>query len=255
MLNAKDFKARAAAVRVVRYAGDQIDNPINLLLKAASDKNARVRLEALVAGSWLEKEDGLKILEEAGKHDLDKWMTGAHKRAIAHLNGENLQVEKKEIRTHLKGADKELFIKGKELYEREAYCGTCHQAQGQGIAASGYPPLRQSKWVTESEERLIKLTLKGIYGPMTVLNREYKGNVPMTPFEGLMTDEEVAAVLTYIRNTFSNKASVIQPDKVKEIRSAIAPKEGFYVAKELLKEHPHIGSEEEELENLVPELN
>jgi len=90
---------------------------------------------------------------------------------------------------------------------------------------------------------------------MTVLRRKYKGNVPMTPFEGLMNDEEVAAVLTYVRNTFGNKASVISPKKVKEVRASIADKEGFYLASDLLEEHPIGGKNSNQLENLVPELN
>ncbi len=239
LLEAKDFRARAAAVQVLRYSGHQIENQVDLLFKAASDENGRVRLEAITAATWLDANDGLKILEEAGKHPLDEWMKPAHTRGMAHLQGKNLEVKKTEIRTHLEGADRELFIKGKELYEREAYCGTCHQAQGQGLASAGYPPLRQSKWVNENEDRLIKLTLKGVYGPMTVLNREYKGLVPMTPFEGLMNDEEVAAVLTYVRNRFGNRGSVISSDKVKEIRGEISEQDGFYTAEELLKMHPH----------------
>jgi len=50
VLNAKDFKARAAAVGVLRYAGHQIPDQADLLMQAAKDDNPRVRLEALVAG-------------------------------------------------------------------------------------------------------------------------------------------------------------------------------------------------------------
>ncbi len=239
VLKAKDFRARTAAVKVLRYAGHQIDNQADLLLEAAKDPEGRVRLEALVAASWLDKEDGLKVVNEAGKHELDEWMVHAHETAVAHLNGENVQRKNKEIRTHLKGAERDLFVKGKELYEREAYCGTCHQEHGQGLAAAGYPPLKQSKWVRKDAERLIKLTLKGMYGPITVMNRDYPGNVPMTPFEGLMNDEEIAAVLTYVRNTFDNRSGAITPEQVKTVRAEIADKEGFYIAAELLKEHPH----------------
>jgi len=180
---------------------------------------------------------------------MDDWIKPSYLRAIAHLNGENLQQEKQEIITHLKGIDKDLFVKGKELYEREGYCGTCHQEYGQGLAAAGYPPLKQSKWVREEEERLIKLTLKGIYGPMTVLNQNYEGKVPMTGFEKLMNDEEVAAVLTYVRNTFDNKSSAIYPAQVKAVRAAIKDKEGFYTASELLKEHPMIIDNSKKLVN------
>ena len=254
LLRTQDYRARAAAVQVLRYNEHQIKNKQELLMEAAADKHSRVRLEALVAASWVDKENGLSILNEIEKHEVDEWMRPALERSKAHLNGHNLVREKKKINTHLTGVDKKLFIKGKELYERDAYCGTCHQEHGQGLAASGYPPLRQSKWVKEDEVRLIKLTIKGMYGPMVVLNRAYEGNVPMTPFGGLMNDEEIAAVLTYIRNSFGNRASVISAEKVKEVRAAIAEKEGFYTAAELLEQHPHFGSNGKPLENLVPEL-
>lgn len=60
----------------------------------------------------------------------------------------------------------------------------------------------------------------------------------MTPFGNLLSADETAAVLTYVRNTFGNKASVISADKVKEVREKIKDKQGFYSPEELLKEHP-----------------
>ncbi len=239
LLDAKDFRARAAAVQVLRYSGHQVKDQVELYLKMANDKNSRVRLEVLVAATWLKREDGLKIIGEVAKHPMDVWLQTPYKRAIAHLNNENLKEEKEEITTHLKGEERELYIKGKAIYEREGFCVTCHQEQGQGLTTSSYPPLRQSRWVTENEDRLIKLTLKGIIGPMEVLNQRYEGNVPMTPFGGMLNDEEVAAVLTYVRNTFTNKSSAISPEKVKAVREEIQGKSGFYTAEELLKEHPH----------------
>ena len=61
----------------------------------------------------------------------------------------------------------------------------------------------------------------------------------MTPFGGMLNDNEIAAVLTYVRNSFGNKASVITPDKVKAVRAATKDKQGFYSPEELLKAHPH----------------
>jgi len=100
VLTANDFRARAAAVRVLRYTGHQIDNQVELLLTAANDPHGRVRLEAMVAGSWLDKEEGSKIVKAAADAGpMDEWLNAPYKRAIAHLNGENLVEKKKEIRT------------------------------------------------------------------------------------------------------------------------------------------------------------
>ena len=233
-LNAKDFRARAAAVRVLRFVGHQLENRDELLIKAAQDDNARVRLETFVAATWLPKEIGLPIAEEAGKKPLDKWMKKPYEAAIAHLNGHEVggSTEDKLI-THLKGNDRKQYVKGKEIYEREGYCATCHQPNGRGLEASEFPPLNGSAWVLKDEERLIKLTLKGLLGPIVVKGKEYPGQVPMTPFEGMLNDEEMAAVLTYVRNSFGNKASVVSPEKVKQVRAAVKDKEGFYAPEEL----------------------
>lgn len=234
LLKAEDFRVRAAAVRVLRYTGHQVDDQADLLMQAAGDEHGRVRLEALVAASWLGKEKGLPIVEEAGKQPMDEWIKPAYETAIAHLNGKSLNEQKEEkIETHLKGADLALFTKGKEIYNREGFCGTCHQTDGKGLDASQFPPLAGTQWVTGDEERLIKLTLKGLYGPIEVLGKTYPGQVPMTPFGGMLNDEEVAAVLTYVRNSFGNKASVVAADQVKAVREAIQDKEGFYTAEEL----------------------
>ena len=76
-------------------------------------------------------------------------------------------------------------------------------------------------------------------GPITVLGKDYPGQVPMTPYEGLLNDEEIAAVLTYVRNSFGNTASAITAEKVKEVRALTDGKSGFYSPEELLKQHPH----------------
>jgi mono/diheme cytochrome c family protein/glucose/arabinose dehydrogenase len=239
VMQSKDYHARAAAVRVLRYSGHQLENQQELLLKAAADEHGRVRLEAIVAASWLPREQGMPVLLEANKHPLDEWMVHAYETALAHLDGKSVKEKKEEeIKTHLKGVERELFIKGKAIYAREGFCVTCHQPDGAGLSASGFPPLVGTPWVEGNDERLIKLVLKGLQGPIEVNGVNYSGQVPMTPFEGMLNDEEVAAVLTYVRNSFGNKATAIMPDKVKDVRDAVKDQKGFYSPAELLKEHP-----------------
>jgi len=239
MLQAKDYRARAAAVRVLRYTGHQVADQQALLMQAARDPHGRVRLEALVAASWLEKEKGLPIVLEAGKKPLDQWMVHAYETAVAHLNGEEVKEKKTAaITTDLTGADRDLFVKGKAIYGREGFCTTCHQPDGKGLTTSGFPPLAGTPWVTGSDTRLIKIVLNGVHGPIEVLGKKYPGQVPMTPFRGMLNDEEVAAVATYVRNAFGNKAPAVSPAKVKEVRASTKDKTGFYSPDELLKEHP-----------------
>ena len=63
----------------------------------------------------------------------------------------------------------------------------------------------------------------------------------MTPFEHLLKDDEIAAVLTFARNSFGNKASPISPDQVAKVRAAVKAKKDLYNADVLLKEHPLSG--------------
>src|SRR5699024_8946546 len=193
LLEAKDHRVRAAAVQVLRNGGHQIPNQTELLVKSAGDQQGRVRLEAIVAASWLEKEEGLKVLKEAKEYALDEWMKPAFETSWAYLKGEPLKKQEEDkISTELKGEERELYIKGSALFAQEGFCATCHQSNGRGLESSGFPPLAGTRWVLGNEERLIKLTLKGLYGPIKVLGKEYPGQVPMTSFGGLLNDEEVA---------------------------------------------------------------
>ena len=238
LLESDDYRVRAAAVHVLRFTGHQVSDQAELLMDAVRDDHGRVRLEAIVAASWLDRETGMAILEEAAQKPLDKWIEGPYKSAVAHLQGISVKEhEETENLTDLTGKDREMFLLGKKIYERDGYCITCHQADGKGLEASQFPPLSGTRWVNGSVDRLIKLTLKGMLGPIEVLGKEYPGQVPMTPFEGLLNDEEVAAVLTYVRNSFGNQSSVVSPEDVQRVRAEIADKVGFYEPEELLEEH------------------
>lgn len=239
MLKAKDYRARAAAVMVLRYTGHQVKDQVELLKEAANDENSRVRLTAIVAASWLGKEKGMEVLDEAGKHPLDEWMKYAYETAIAHLNDRNVEKEAtKKADSELKGKELEMFNAGKQIYAREGFCVTCHQVDGKGLAASGFPPLAGTQWVTGNEDRLIKVVLNGLLGPIEINGVKYPGQVPMTPFGNMLNDTEIASVLTYVRNSFGNKAPAITPEKVKAVREATKAKKDFYSPDALLKEHP-----------------
>ena len=234
LLQAENFRVRAAAVRVLRYTGHQIADQAELLTTAASDPHGRVRMEAIVAASWLPTEEGMPALIAAGQLPLDRWMINTHVTALAHLRGESVvSPSLPEEETTLEGAALAQYEAGKVLYNQDSYCGTCHRPDGLGLPAIGFPPLADSEWVTGPKERLIKVTLHGLIGPIEVNGVTYPGQVPMTPFKDLMSDEEVAAVLTYIRNAFGNNAEVVTPQEVAEVREATATQEGYYTADEL----------------------
>ncbi len=236
LLNAKDYHARAAAVRVLRYTGHQVSDQTALLKEAAKDPNGRVRLEAIVAASWLDKDSGLAVLETAAAMPLDDWMLPAYEASLAVFGVEtNVIEEEKKIDVALEGDTLLAFNAGKEIYEREGFCITCHQPDGKGLPASGFPPLAGTKWVNQSEKTLIKIILKGLQGPIEVLGEEYPGQVPMTPYEGMLSNEEVAAVATYVRNSFGNTSSPVDAATVEAVRKEVSDRKGFYTPAELMQ--------------------
>jgi len=174
------------------------------------------------------------IREELKGVYADDWIRNAFITARAHLNDRTVeQAVAVEVPDHLKGDARDRYVLGAEVYSRDGHCMTCHQPDGRGLRAAGFPPLAQTSWATGDEDRLIKLTLNGLLGPMEVEGESYPGLVPMTPFGGMLADEEIAAVLTYVRNAFGNQASTISPEKVAEVRAATQSKVGFYSPEEL----------------------
>jgi mono/diheme cytochrome c family protein len=273
VLSAKQHQARAAAVSVVRFAHDKISNATELLQLASRDPHPRVRLEAIVAASWLDNVEGVGVVFEALKHPLDTWMGPVTKQILEHTLKEEVQivrstatpeiVEHPNVRDFLAGTfqfpeppkteaqrnygptrtlqdeDLRMYRIGKEVYLRDAHCVTCHQANGQGMPGV-YPPLAKSDWI-DDDERLIKLTLKGLWGPIEVAGQHFdpsKGVPPMMGFGEMLNDIELAAVLSYVRQSFGNDGELVTAETVRNVRQATAGRTNFYMVEELLKEHP-----------------
>jgi mono/diheme cytochrome c family protein len=103
-----------------------------------------------------------------------------------------------------------------------------------------YPPLAKSEWL-DDDERLIKLTLKGLWGPIEVAGQHYdpsKGVPPMMGFGEMLNDIELAAVLSYVRQSFGNDGELVTADAVRKVREETKDRVNFYPADELLKAHP-----------------
>jgi mono/diheme cytochrome c family protein len=78
-----------------------------------------------------------------------------------------------------------------------------------------------------------------LYGPIEVNGKQYAGTVPMTPYGTMLSDEEIASVLNYVRNSFGNTSPlIITAEKVKAVREATKKQKGFFSPKDLLKLHP-----------------
>lgn len=120
-------------------------------------------------------------------------------------------------------------IIGKRVF---ANCIACHQTTGQGLPGA-YPPLAGSEWAMGPEDRIIRIVLNGLSGPITVKSTSFNNSMPA--FGPQLRDEQIADVLTYVRSEWGNNAPVVSPDKVKEIRAAVASRAGPWRPDELLK--------------------
>ncbi len=242
LLAASDFHVRAAAVRVLRYNMHRIADSAALLQKAADDEHGRVRLEAVVAASWLPDAPAAgKIVAMASSRPLDRWSKAVVKTAADRIGGvaeaENPEFPQLPAPAYLDSSGRDQFRAGQQIYQREGHCITCHQANGQGLDPA-FPSIANSPWVNGDTERLIKLTLYGLMGPLEINGKKYDGQVPMTPFGGMLDDEEVAAVLTYVRNSFGNRSAPISAAEVQSVRAKSPGRTMLFSTEELLKEHP-----------------
>jgi len=120
---------------------------------------------------------------------------------------------------------------GKSLYVR---CASCHQQTGVGIAGA-IPPLAGSSWVTGPASRTIAIVIYGVQGQMKVGNMTYNGMMSAYGIGQPMTDAEVAAVVTYIRTSWGNKASPVTAAQVAQVRTATKGRKTAMTEADLLK--------------------
>ncbi|MDZ4830293.1 MAG: c-type cytochrome [Phycisphaerae bacterium] len=120
----------------------------------------------------------------------------------------------------------EVVERGRRVYSN---CLTCHGAAGGGQLGV-YPPLVGSPYVLGDAERFAKIILHGLEGPVEVAGRTYAGTMPPPP---LNSDDDVAAVMTFVRQAFGNSAEAVSAELVARVRAATALRVKPWTAKEL----------------------
>lgn len=102
--------------------------------------------------------------------------------------------------------------RGKDVYSN--YCMSCHMEDG-GATADIYPPLAKSDYLEKPADTLINVILEGQSGEIVVNDRKYDDEMLA---QNYLTDEQVADVLNYVRNSWGNKMAAITPPQVKALR-------------------------------------
>jgi mono/diheme cytochrome c family protein len=119
----------------------------------------------------------------------------------------------------LTAEERERYAAGQQVFTN--VCAGCHQANGQGLPGVA-KSLVGSRWALAPAPQVIRIVLHGKEGEML-----------MPPVGGSMTDDQLAAVLTYVRRSWGNTALPITPDEVREIRGATAGRKKAWTEAEL----------------------
>lgn len=119
------------------------------------------------------------------------------------------------------------MVAGKRVFNQ---CQACHQATGLGVIGQ-FPPLDESEWVLGDTKTLVRILLHGLEGDVVVRGKKYNNAMPAW---GRLSDDQIAHVLTYIRGSWSNKASAVAPEEVAEVRKASQARKDAWSADALL---------------------
>jgi mono/diheme cytochrome c family protein len=103
--------------------------------------------------------------------------------------------------------------RGQAVYQMT--CIACHQKDGNGVPRLN-PPLAKSSYVVGEKAKLINIVLKGLNDPIEINGEEYNNAMPA---QAQLSDQQIADVLTYVRNSFGNKASAVTATQVKAERA------------------------------------
>lgn len=134
------------------------------------------------------------------------------------------------------GGPEDPLAAGRAVYAKT--CVACHQPSGMGMPGQ-YPPLVDSEWVNETEPgRVIRLVLHGLTGPITVKGQKF--NNTMVAWGPTLSDEEIAAVITFVRGNkeWGNNASPVTPAQVKAVREKTKTHAGPFTPDALLQISP-----------------
>ena len=120
------------------------------------------------------------------------------------------------------------LARGKVVYEN--VCGLCHGNDGMGKPGQA-PPFAKSEWAIGNPNRIIRIPLAGLAGPIQVAGTEW--NLAMPAMGAALPDDDLAAVLTYIRQSWGNKASAVTPEQVKTVRTEVGNRSQPWTAEQL----------------------
>jgi mono/diheme cytochrome c family protein len=118
---------------------------------------------------------------------------------------------------------------GAAQYER--LCAACHASDGMGVESEA-PPLADSPWISGPEERLIRIVMHGIRGPIQVGGKIHDREMP--GFGSKLADRELALLVSFVRNRWGKSNAQTAPETVRRVRAAAGNRNRYWTVEELL---------------------
>lgn len=228
-LKDQDAEVRKTALWIAEEAltaGDQ--GLLSVVATLQNDPSADVRLQLALSLRFNKSEKAEQIITGLLKsYPDDKLLAESQNRYEGRLREKAESEQKAKL---MAAADQKLIKDGAVIFKQ--LCATCHGADGKGINNGGKdmpaPALAGARDVNADPEKLIKILLHGLSGPI-----EGKTYPDMMPALGANSDEYIASVLSYIRNDLGNKSAVVKPSQVKKVRAENANRSNPWTIKEL----------------------
>ena len=228
-------QVRAGAIRISETLYKSGDTSVAGDIRAmAKDPDSTVVIQSMLTANLLKWPDAKPFIEatlagstSAGVKELGTQMIAPPRQAGA-------------AAPQLTAGEKKLMDRGKAIYQE--LCFACHGPDGKGMVVDGAPkgttlapPLGGSKTVLGHRDGMINVVLHGLTGP--VEGRTYEAlMVPMASND----DEWIASVVSYIRNSFGNRAAFVTPPDVARVRAAAKGRTEPWTIEELRAALPQI---------------
>lgn len=218
-------QVRAAAVRVAESLIKNGEKSLQLeLVSAVNDKDASVAIQALGSAKFLNLPEAKGLIQSSA-------MSTNASPGLREIATQMLAPPRTWGR-EFSANEKKLLERGDEIFKE--LCFACHNPDGKGTPMDGKPgmtlapPLAGSRTVTGHKDGLILVLLKGITGPIN--GKTYDAQmVPM----GSNDDAWIAAIASYVRNSFGNHSSTVTPQEVAKLRAASAARQDPWTAEEI----------------------
>jgi mono/diheme cytochrome c family protein len=228
MFTDKAPEMRCAAIRITEPLLAKGDSTLLTQLQPLkNDTSADVKIQLALSLRFSKTAPAKALLNElAANNKANKFVVHATTKSLE--EGDDALNKLRESIAYMPWRDRKLVMDGALNFRQ--LCATCHGAEGKGLASKVAPPLAGSARVNGNMDVVIRILLNGLNGPVD--NKKYPD---VMPAQGANEDDYIAEVLSYIRNSMGNKASVVHRDDIRRVRKEVGDRNTAWTLDELSK--------------------